>query len=84
MTTLLWSIWKLRNLKFWQDVSETGSQVVDRAIKLIEDWNNVRKVASRQQLEGTRIDSSSASEVRFFDRSIKASNFDGGNRQRAR
>jgi hypothetical protein len=67
-----------------QDVSETSSQVVDRAIKLIGDWNNVRKVASRQQLEGTRIDSSSASEVRSFDRSIKASNFDGGNRQRAR
>jgi hypothetical protein len=56
MTALLWSIWKLRNLKFWQDVSETGSQVVDRAIKLIGDWNNVRKVASRQQSEGTYSD----------------------------
>ena len=35
---VLWSIWKHRNLKLWQDASETGAQVLDRAIHMIEDW----------------------------------------------
>jgi len=36
---LLWSMWKHRNLKLWQGVSETVAQVVDRAIHLVEDWS---------------------------------------------
>lgn len=36
---LLWSMWKHRNLKLWQDVSETVAQVVDRAVHLVEDWS---------------------------------------------
>src|SRR4030067_946497 len=35
---VLWSIWKHRNLKLWQDASETGAQVLGRAIHMIEDW----------------------------------------------
>ncbi|CAJ2655005.1 unnamed protein product [Trifolium pratense] len=72
MAALMWSIWKHRNLKLWQDVTETSSQVVARAIKLIEDWNNAHKAASRQQPEGTRSDNSNASELRSIDRSVQA------------
>jgi ribonuclease HI len=37
-TAILWSLWKRRNLKLWQDVSETVAQVIDRAFHLVEDW----------------------------------------------
>jgi hypothetical protein len=35
----IWSIWKHRNLKLWQDVKETVAHVVERAVRLLEDWN---------------------------------------------
>ncbi|CAJ2637916.1 unnamed protein product [Trifolium pratense] len=72
MAALMWSIWKHRNLKLWQDVTETSSQVVARAIKLIEDWINAHKAAARQQPEGTRSDNSNASELRSINRSVQA------------
>jgi ribonuclease HI len=33
-----WSLWKHRNLKIWDDVTEVSAQVVDRARQMIEDW----------------------------------------------
>jgi hypothetical protein len=39
-TATLWSLWKHRNLKLWQDVNETAAQVIDRAFHLIEDWSS--------------------------------------------
>jgi hypothetical protein len=39
-TATLWSLWKHRNLKLWQDVNETAAQVMDRAFHLIEDWSS--------------------------------------------
>ena len=44
--TLLWSIWKSRNLRLWQNVNETNSNIVARAKHLIEDW----RFANRKQL----------------------------------
>jgi len=35
---ILWSLWKHRNLKLCQDVTETCTHVVDRACNLMEDW----------------------------------------------
>jgi len=32
-----WSMWKYRNLKVWQDVTELSLQVVERAHRLMED-----------------------------------------------
>lgn len=32
----IWSLWKDKNLKLWD--SETVAQVVDRAIRMLEDW----------------------------------------------
>ncbi|KAK2355667.1 hypothetical protein QL285_093058 [Trifolium repens] len=43
----LWSLWKHRNLKLWQDVDETPAQVVDRAFHLIEDWRAANSVTER-------------------------------------
>jgi ribonuclease HI len=39
-TAILWSLWKHRNLKLWQDINETEAQVIDRAFHLIEDWSS--------------------------------------------
>lgn len=35
----LWSLWKHRNLKLCQEVSETFAQVIDHDVHLIDDWN---------------------------------------------
>jgi ribonuclease HI len=35
---VLWSLWKHRNIKLWQDVTETCANVVDRACHIMEDW----------------------------------------------
>ncbi|XP_024636349.1 uncharacterized protein [Medicago truncatula] len=33
-----WSLWKHRNLRVWEDVTETSATVVERARHLVEDW----------------------------------------------
>jgi ribonuclease HI len=38
LATILWSLWKHRNLKVWEDVTETCDVVVERARVLLEDW----------------------------------------------
>jgi len=35
--TVLWSIWKHRNLKVWDDVTETSALVVERARNMVVD-----------------------------------------------
>jgi hypothetical protein len=49
MASLMWSIWKHRNLKLWQNVSTTSTQVVDHVTQLIEDWEHANLVRQRQQ-----------------------------------
>jgi len=51
--TVLWSLWKHRNLKLWQDVTDTCAYVVDRACRLLEDWyaaNTTIPIASRNNI----------------------------------
>ena len=36
--TVLWSIWKHRNLKVWDDVTETSASVVEGARTMVVDW----------------------------------------------
>jgi ribonuclease HI len=48
LTGILWSLWKHRNLKLWQDSNETDGQVIDRAFHLIEDWNNANAITQHQ------------------------------------
>jgi len=37
-TSVIWSIWKHRNLRVWNDETETSAKVVERAINMVEDW----------------------------------------------
>ena len=37
LAAILWSLWKHRNLKVWEDVTETCAIVVERARSLIDD-----------------------------------------------
>ncbi|KAK2398440.1 putative mitochondrial protein [Trifolium repens] len=47
-SAILWSLWKHRNLKLWEDVNETDSQVIDRAFHLIEDWSTANATIQSQ------------------------------------
>ena len=37
--TLLWSVWKSRNLRVWENVTDTGQVIVERAKQLLQNWN---------------------------------------------
>ncbi|MCI33096.1 polynucleotidyl transferase ribonuclease H fold, partial [Trifolium medium] len=67
MAVTIWSIWKHRNLKLWQQISETSAQIVDRSVCLLEGWNSanvktrrdtasVRGIGSRYTNANTPID----------------------------
>jgi len=36
--TIMWSIWKRKNLKLWQHKDETNDHIMIRAKTLLEDW----------------------------------------------
>jgi len=38
LASVIWSIWKHRNLRVWNDETETSAKVVERALNMIEDW----------------------------------------------
>jgi ribonuclease HI len=38
--TICWSLWKHRNLKIWEDVTENSAHVVDRARQLLQEWQD--------------------------------------------
>ncbi|XP_039686979.1 uncharacterized protein [Medicago truncatula] len=55
LATVLWSIWKNRNLRVWEDVAESSAIVVERARNMVEDWNvanspSILASATSQQL----------------------------------
>jgi hypothetical protein len=37
-STIFWSIWKHRNLRVWDNVTETNATVVERARNMVVDW----------------------------------------------
>jgi len=41
--TILWSIWKCRNLRLWQQVTETAVQVYERATNMLDDWKHAQE-----------------------------------------
>nr|ABD28710.1 Polynucleotidyl transferase, Ribonuclease H fold [Medicago truncatula] len=49
IVTIMWSIWKSRNLKLWQQVSESSVTILERAKHLLEGW---RKANHKQGLLG--------------------------------
>jgi hypothetical protein len=48
----VWSLWKHRNLKVWENVSESAAVVVDRARVLISEW----QIANSKVSEGDAAD----------------------------
>jgi hypothetical protein len=36
---ICWSLWKHRNLKIWENITENSAEVVDRARHLQDDWH---------------------------------------------
>ncbi|XP_039687804.1 uncharacterized protein [Medicago truncatula] len=61
--TIMWSIWKARNLKLWQQVTDSNFTILERARHLLEGWRN----ASRKQvhLNPTTSDSGSSSASQY-------------------
>jgi hypothetical protein len=52
LTTVMWSIWKHRNLRVWDAVTETSAMVVERARNMVVDWqlaNTPAVLASNSQ-----------------------------------
>jgi hypothetical protein len=51
VAAILWSLWKHRNLKIWDNVDENSAQVLDRARNMIEDWHeaNLPRTGSIRQ-----------------------------------
>jgi len=46
----IWSIWKHRNLKLWDNTSEIVAQVVDRAVRMLEDWKLANNFSSNARV----------------------------------
>jgi len=42
--SVLCRIWKRNNLRLWQQVNETTSQVFERAMHMLEDWKVVHEL----------------------------------------
>ena len=55
IVTIIWSIWKARNLKLWQHVSFSSIKILERAKHLLEGW----KIANRKQGVSDKIHTSS-------------------------
>jgi ribonuclease HI len=52
--TILWSIWKSRNLKLWQQEEENNNNIIERAKHLLEGWRITnRKQHGLQQHDST-------------------------------
>jgi len=50
---VLWRIWKQRNNKIWNDITDAQSYVFDRAKTMLKDWKTTRSIqdtsSNRQQ-----------------------------------
>jgi hypothetical protein len=51
IAAICWSLWKHRNLKIWENVTESSAQVVDRAQYLIDDWQEVNLMSQTAPLQ---------------------------------
>jgi len=53
MPTIMWSLWKSRNVKLWQQHNETNVQVFKRATHLLEEWRAAKDIRSRSSNQTT-------------------------------
>jgi len=61
MVMIFWSLWKRRNLKVWEDITETCAEVVERARITLEDW----QLANGGRTEGQSVQSVSNQNADF-------------------
>jgi len=47
--TTMWSLWKSRNLKLWQQQNEQSFQIVHRATHLLDVWRVAQVIRSRSE-----------------------------------
>jgi len=47
--TIMWSLWKRRNLKLWQQQNETIMQVLERAKHILDDWRSAQQIMMRRE-----------------------------------
>jgi ribonuclease HI len=43
ITTIMWSIWKARNLKLWQQTTDSTFTILERARHLLQGWRNANR-----------------------------------------
>jgi len=48
-----WSIWKHKNVKVWEDITETCAKVVERARSLVEHWKLANVPCANKQVAPT-------------------------------
>jgi len=48
----LWSIWKSRNNKVWNNAVETTQQIGERAEAFLTSWKNAQRIKPRSQVTG--------------------------------
>lgn len=48
--TLLWIVWKSRNLRVWQNDTDTGQDILERTKQLLLNWNFAN---CKKQISGT-------------------------------
>lgn len=53
MAAIFWSMWKHRNVKVWEDITETCATVVERARSMVEDWKLVNVPCANGQAAPT-------------------------------
>jgi len=46
MATIMWSLWKSRNMKLWQQQNELNSHVLHRATHLLDEWRATQTIKS--------------------------------------
>jgi len=56
---ILWSLWKRRNLKLWQQVDESTTQVIACANQMLEDWKLVQHLRNNDTQLGNNVSSGS-------------------------
>jgi len=53
MATIMWILWKSRNMKLWQQHNETNVQVFQCATHLLEEWRAAQDIRSRNSNQTT-------------------------------
>jgi len=49
LVMLSWSLWKRRNLKVWEDVTESCAAVIERAKVMLDDWEFANSLRTNMQ-----------------------------------